>query len=68
MNRSQSVISQFFCSVQMIKMLDGKERNWDNMRERFKEAVFDPTKKFAEKKLTNTIEIPKKKNTRGFRR
>ncbi|MEO4007303.1 nucleotidyl transferase AbiEii/AbiGii toxin family protein [Flavobacterium sp. CAU 1735] len=55
-------------SSQMVKILNGNERNWNSMKERFKEAVFEPTKNFVEKKLTNTIEIPKKKNTKGFRR
>ena len=55
-------------STQMIRMLSGKERNWNSMKNRLREAVFEPTKNFAETRLPNTREIIQKKNRKGFRR
>ncbi|THF53141.1 nucleotidyl transferase AbiEii/AbiGii toxin family protein [Flavobacterium supellecticarium] len=55
-------------SSQMVKILNGNERNWNSMKDRLREAVFEPTKNFTETRLTNTREITQKKNTKGFRR
>lgn len=55
-------------SVQMVKMLDGKERNWNSMKDRLKDAVFEPTRSFQEDGLKLKIAPLLKKNTKRFRR
>lgn len=49
-----------------VKMMKGKEKDWNRMKERLEKAVFDPSLKFSELPCKN--QNPPKNKGRGFKR